>query len=94
MMRQLDLLVIQDGAKHFRFKSSRAGRATSMAQEGHPLSEILAWGEWKSAAVLRYLNTGMLDPGNFLATTMDESDSEWRSIIDLFFFLCGKELQS
>ena len=51
--RMLTLLGHKD-ANRCTLKAFRAGRATSLAAAGSPTSVILAAGEWKSSAFLRY----------------------------------------
>ena len=51
--RMLTLLGHKD-ADRCTLKAFRAGRATSLAAAGSPIGVILAAGEWKSSAFLRY----------------------------------------
>ena len=51
--RMLTLLGHKD-ANRCTLKAFRAGRATSLAAAGSPIGVILAAGEWKSSAFLRY----------------------------------------
>ena len=57
--KSLILLGIQ-GAEACSLKAFRAGRATSLAKH-HPIGTILAAGEWKSKAFLRYCHAEDLD---------------------------------
>ena len=58
--RLLTLLGCQT-MKACTLKSFRAGRATSLAESGSGLADILAAGEWSSKAVLRYCHAEDLD---------------------------------
>ena len=51
--RMLALLGHKD-ASMCTLKAFRAGRATSLAAAGSPIGVILAAGEWRSSAFLRY----------------------------------------
>ena len=53
-------------------KSFRAGRATSLAAAGRNLGTILAAGEWRSTAFLRYCQADNLDVSSVLNSVVDE----------------------
>ena len=73
--RLLVLLGIE-GAKHFTWKSFRAGRATEMAAQGFTLDSILAAGEWRSAAFARYIDTDQADMQQVLRRALQHSEDE------------------
>ena len=58
------------------FKAFRASGATALALQGEPLHQILDAGEWKSAAVLRYVSSDALDAGALLTQTVTNDDSD------------------
>ena len=51
-------------------------RATAMAAAGDRLGQILAAGEWGSAALLRYISEFVVDATRLLEQAVDESDCE------------------
>ena len=61
-------------AEKYGLKAFRAGRATYMAQSGDSLGSILQMGEWRSAALLRYISETQLDKARFLQTALKEDD--------------------
>ena len=61
--------------RRFTLKGFRAGRATSLACQGKSLAAILRAGEWRSAAVLRYLDIDSIDPAQLFEEALD-SDIE------------------
>lgn len=62
-------------AQSFTLKGFRAGKATELARKGLPLGEIMAAGEWKSGAGLRYIDTDAVDMACF-TRVLDTSDSD------------------
>ena len=63
-------------AQKFGFKAFRAGRATAMAAAGEPLAAILQAGEWRSAALLRYISETELDRKALLAAAFNVEDED------------------
>ena len=62
-------------------KVFRASRATNLALAGRPVAHILQAGEWRSAAVLNYIDEeallqGAMDKAAILAKAIQQSDSE------------------
>ena len=72
--RALTQLFVND-AQSFTLKGFRAGKATELARKGLPLGEIMAAGEWKSGAGLRYIDTDAVDMACF-TRVLDTSDSD------------------
>ena len=72
--RALALLGVPS-APPFTLKAYRAGRATELAAKGVSLGEILRLGEWKSKAVLAYINEDALDTAEFVQA-MDSDDEQ------------------
>ena len=64
------------GAAQMGWKAWRAGRASAMAAAGDSLEEILTAGEWRSIAVLNYLNESQIDASRMLLDAVEESDEE------------------
>ena len=60
----------------FTFKMFRAGHATALAADGKSLGHILAAGEWKSTAVLSYIDEDAVDAAVFIDVMLAESDGE------------------
>ena len=58
------------------WKSFRAGRATHLAACGCDIKLVMEAGEWKSRAVLDYIDGDKVDQAVFLHTTLDRSDEE------------------
>ena len=75
-VRRLLTLLGHPSAQQCTLKGFRAGRATSLAAAGSPLGEILAAGEWRSSAFLRYCQTDELSVPGLLAVNLDDDDSE------------------
>lgn len=65
-----------DGAQRFTLKAFRAGKATELARSGKSLGAILSAGEWRSAAVLRYVDEDVVDAAEMLKTAVDQSSDE------------------
>ena len=73
-IRQL-LSSLNIGATHeFTWKMFRAGHATSLAAEGKSLGQILSAGEWRSTAVLSYVDEDTVDASEFLNLVLEDSD--------------------
>ena len=75
MRRYLAMLGVLE-AQQFTWKSIRAGRATQMAAQGFTLGAILTAGEWRSAAVFKYLHESDIDAAEVLRQALDVSDDE------------------
>ena len=63
-----------EAPNEYTFKMFRAGHATSLAAEGKSLGHILKAGEWKSTAVLSYIDEDAVDASQFLNLVLDDSD--------------------
>jgi hypothetical protein len=75
LRKYLTLLQVA-GAGGIGLKTFRASHATNLALQGKPLLQVMQAGEWRSAAVLAYASEEAFDRGQFLATTLEASDSE------------------
>ena len=58
------------------WKGFRAGKASCMAAQGCTIGEILTAGEWKSRALLAYVDEIVIDSAAMLQETMHESEDE------------------
>ena len=76
MLRRLLTLLMAPGAERFTLKAFRAGKATELAKAGATLGSILTAGEWKSAAVTRYVDEDALDASAFIGIVAESSDGE------------------
>ena len=63
-------------ASELTWKSFRVGQATHLAITGTELGQIMATGEWRSAAFAAYVDPNALDAEVFLNQTMVTSDNE------------------
>ena len=63
-------------ANQCTLKGFRAGRATSLAAAGSPLGVILAAGEWRSAAFLRYCHADELSVTSMIEVACEDDDDE------------------
>ena len=75
LRRYLTLLQVP-GAHTATLKCFRASKATYMADQGRPIHQILAAGEWRCAAILNYANEDSLDRGAVLLQSLEQSDEE------------------
>ena len=57
-------------------KMFRAGKACALAADGKSMKVILELGEWRSIAVLKYLNAEAIDEIGLLKATLEASDEE------------------
>ena len=64
------------GAARVSLKVFRASRATALALQGRPVHHILEAGEWRSAAMLKYVSADALDAGSLLTQSVLEEDSD------------------
>ena len=62
------------GAASFGFKAFRAGKATDLAKSGCPVHVIMQLGQWRSAAILRYVSPDALDEGVFWTEVRQDED--------------------
>lgn len=60
----------------FTLKAFRKGKAIDMATKGSSLAKILEAGEWRSAAVFKYVNFDHVDAALFLKRVEEASDDE------------------
>ena len=60
----------------YTLKTFRAGEATALAASGASLGQVLAAGEWRSRAVLDYVDEDVFDSGQLLNQSLDHSDCE------------------
>ena len=70
MLRRCLALLQAEGAAKFTFKAFRAGHATELATSGAAWAQILAAGEWRSMAALRYID----------ADAVDSSAATWEAV--------------
>ena len=75
-MRRVLRLLRVDGAEQFTLKAFRAGHATAMATAGESLAAVMAAGEWRSLAALRYVDPDAVDQSYVLRNTVLASDDE------------------
>ncbi|CAE7038795.1 unnamed protein product [Symbiodinium natans] len=71
----LTMLGVPD-AGHFGFKAFRAGKATALAKAGCPTHVIMQMGQWRSAAILRYVDPDALDEGVFWSEVARECEED------------------
>ena len=64
------------GAASFRTHDFRRGHARDLQRQGADLFEILAAGEWRSPAFLKYLSTAELERDVVLQAHLDESSDD------------------
>ena len=64
------------GAETFTLKAFRAGKANALVLAGAPLGQLLAAGEWRSRAVLKYVDEDVFDGARLIAAEMEHSDCE------------------
>ena len=75
-LRRYATLVGIGAARQLGLKTFRASRATCLALQGKLVHHILAAGEWRSAAFLRYCSEDSLDAGAVLkASILEDADS-------------------
>ena len=66
-----------ESAERFTLKPFRVGKATAMAAAGETLAAILAAGEWRSSAFLKYISESELDRQRLLEDAiMEDEDAE------------------
>jgi hypothetical protein len=64
------------GAGEATLKVFRSSRATNLALQGRPIHQILEAGEWRSAAMLKYVAPEALDRGSLLTAAVMEEDAD------------------
>jgi hypothetical protein len=63
-------------ASKYGLKAFRAGRATELAASGAGLEAVLAAGEWKSKAFMRYVDETTMNSETILQEVLTHSDDE------------------
>jgi hypothetical protein len=76
IMKRMLSLLLTPGADNFSLKAFRAGKATELAKAGSALGTILAAGEWKSTAFMRYVDEDAVDASTVLGMVINASDSD------------------
>ena len=71
----LRVIGVDQGAG-FTWKACRAGRATELAALGMPLAQIMEMGEWRSAAMLAYVDETAVDAAEMLRLAEAEDDAD------------------
>ena len=95
-VKRLLCLLGYQSADKFTLKSFCAGRATSLASAGCSLGQILAAGEWRSAAFLRYCQIDELDTPSMLNAVLQSDGDEniWRCLFtDAIIFQVAAHLR-
>jgi len=69
-------------ANEATLKVFRASKATNLCLQGKPVAAVLAAGEWRSAAVLNYVDDDLMLRADMsrdavMLRTIVESDSDW-----------------
>lgn len=72
MLRRLNI----PNASLYRTHDLRRGRCQDMVDSGSTVAEILRAGQWKSAALLQYVDMDELERGAVMEAHMDESSSD------------------
>ena len=75
-LRRLLALQVVEGAESFALKSFRAGRATALASGGATWQAVLAAGEWRGLAAVRYLGVDAIDESVFMKSVLEASSDE------------------
>ena len=75
-LRRFLILLHVDGGAAATLKCFRAGKACSLAARGEDIKLILELGEWKSRAVMKYLNAEAVDDMAILNASIDASDDD------------------
>ena len=55
----------------------RRGHAKDLQMSGAPLAEILAAGQWRSPAFMKYFDQNELEQGVALEAAVESDDDEW-----------------
>lgn len=74
--RILEVLKVP-GPKSFGTHDFRRGHAEDMRLSGCTLQEILAAGQWRSSAFIKYLNEAELDKDLAFAVAIESDAEEW-----------------
>ena len=72
----LRTLVRVEDAGRLTLKAFRASKASNMISAGEPLKTVLTWGEWRSRAVLNYIDENAVEQAALLEATLIASDDE------------------
>ena len=75
-LRAMLAMVGVEQSQAYTLKTFRAGKATALMVAGAKLGEVLKAGEWRSHAILNYVDEGAVDEATFLEETMAVSDDE------------------
>lgn len=78
-LQELRRLLQRLGVEHadlYTLKAFRASRATCMAAAGDSLAEIMLQGEWRSSALLSYVNESAVDSQRFVQALMQEDEGD------------------
>lgn len=73
-LHRLLAMLLVAAPERYRWKGFRAGKASCMAAAGKPLPQILQAGEWRSAAMLAYVDPDILDAAAFLQEISDDDE--------------------
>ena len=79
MLKAVRQIMTTQGVEHpeeFTLKMFRAGHATSLAAEGKSVGAIIQAGEWRSAALLAYIDEDAVDAGHILEAVLDDSGED------------------
>ena len=60
----------------FTWKTARSGRATELAAQGMPVTQIMDLGEWKSSAFFNYIDVSAVDAAEMWRLADLEDDEE------------------
>lgn len=74
--RRLATLARVEDAGRLTLKAFRASKASNMISAGEPLKTVLTWGEWRSRAVLNYIDENAVEQAALLEATLIASDDE------------------
>ena len=75
LVKYLTLLEVPAAAR-VTLKTFRSSKATNLALAGRPLPHVLAAGEWKSAAIMNYVDESAFNKGAFLKQAIENSSDE------------------
>ena len=76
LLKKFLVMLDISSAGAFTLKAFRAGKANALVLAGVPLGQLLAAGEWKSRAVLKYVDEDVFDGAQLIAAELDNSDCE------------------
>ena len=75
-IKQALAMLGEQNYENIGFKLWRKSKATEMARQGHSLGEVLTAGEWKSRAILNYVQESAIDSAALLSETLNLSEDE------------------